>query len=123
MEKPLMLSAFLAAAQATIHGCFFALVDAALETILPLLFLTSLDLSSPPLDFAALPAKTWRLARAAEISFMAFIAFVGFMTAFIAFMAFIAFGALATFIAFMAFMAAIVEGRKVRGALKNEPIG
>merc|ERR1719162_412255 len=107
-EKPLMLSAFLAAAQATIHGCFFPLADDALETILPFLFLTSLLLSSPPLDLAALPAKTWRLARLAEICFIAFMAFMAFigLAAFIAFMAFIAFGA------FMALVAAIVEGRK-----------
>merc|ERR1719386_270168 len=84
--KPLMLSAFLAAATAAIHGLFLPLADIFLETILPDLFLTKSPLERPDPVLLDLPAKTWRFAKRAETFFIAFMAFMAFM-AFIAFMA------------------------------------
>merc|ERR1719386_684431 len=84
--KPLMLSAFLAAATAAIHGLFLPLADNFLETILPALFFTRSPLERPLPVLVVLPAKTWRFARRAETFFIAFMAFMAFI-AFIAFMA------------------------------------
>merc|ERR1711865_831791 len=90
------LRAFLTAAS---HGpkafSFLALRLAFLLTILPILFFTRSVFVSPVLVLLILPAKAWRLASLAEITFF--------------FMALMALGA-AAFMARMAFIAlAIVE--------------
>merc|ERR1740138_949937 len=92
--KPLILSSLRAFWTAAIQGDFLARRLAFLLTIRPVLFLTRSDLTRPVLVLVILPAKAWRRASLAEITFF-FIAFMALGAA--AFMAFIAFIALAMF--------------------------
>merc|ERR1712203_1001061 len=96
-----MLSAFRAALHASIHffsglAAFLARAEAALATILPLLFFTSLSLVMPLPVFSLLPRNTAARALLPFAILLTFMAFLAFIAAFIA--GFIA-GFIAAFIA------------------------
>merc|ERR1719436_1544177 len=80
--------------------------EAALDTILPFLFLVKEALVMPPTVFSFLPRKTAALAILPLAILLTLFAFMAFMTFIVAFLPFIAFIAFIAFMAFMAFMAA-----------------
>merc|ERR1719436_1194292 len=77
--------------------------EAALDTILPFLFLVKEALVMPPEVFSLLPRKTTALATLPLAILLTLFAFIAFMTFIVVFLPLIAFMA---FMAFMAFIAA-----------------
>merc|ERR1740123_2593577 len=100
----------MASAQALIPllaKAFLARAEAALDTILPFLFLTSLSLVMPPCVFFFEPRKTAALAMLlTRFAFMAFMAFI--VVVFMALADFMAFAAFVAFIAAALFMGSAI---------------
>merc|ERR1719369_155842 len=115
-QNPVIPRSFLAVLVASAHffrtlpaKAFLLRIEAALATILPLLFLVSEDLDSPPEVFSFVPLKTEALAIGPTAILLTDFFFMAFLTvAFIAGLLFFIAAFMATFLA--AFMAAFFIG-------------